>query len=137
MLIDPRVHPHIPTGWSVVVHSITAPRVWNFDSTRLYRSRAQSEGQRVLGHALCAEIRGMSAYNANMLDALLASPHEIPSVCEGSFVLFMGTVYAYDGRLYVRALFRLFNVWRWRPECLDYEFGILQPVALSSKKDDE
>ncbi|MCH8244311.1 hypothetical protein IIB97_00255 [Patescibacteria group bacterium] len=132
-MIDLDAKPFVPDGWKVKKHTRGGQLEWDPDSVKvvLYLSKSQQDGKVIRGNQIREELKGRSAYNANLLDYLLAHQELIPEDWKGKLIFFWGTIYRDpDGSLNVRYLFWRGGRWYWSFVWLDYDFRGSSPAAV-------
>ena len=131
-VIDLDPDPFCPKGWTVEEHREGGQLEWDPAKVQLYLSENQQNGKVIRGSQLREELKDRLAYNANLLDYLLAHPELIPDEWKSELVFFWGTIYRYpDGRLYVRYLgWHGGGRWRWLFHWLGSEFYGYGPAAV-------
>ncbi|MDP2641422.1 MAG: hypothetical protein Q8P39_02690 [Candidatus Yanofskybacteria bacterium] len=130
-VIDLDADPFCPNGWTVEKHVKGGKIEWDPARVALYLPEAQRGGKAIQGTQLRKELEGKLAYNANLLDYLLAHPELIPQEWKDKAVFFWGTIYRNpDGGLSVRYLYWYGGRWYWFFHWLDYDFGSSNPAAV-------
>lgn len=105
--------PLVPYGWEIKEHRrMSACFEWDASKVAFYVSEGQKEGKSIQGTVLREEIAGIRSYNANLLDYLLKNQSEIPEGWKGIAIVFWGTIYMFEGRRVVRALYYYGPEWR-------------------------
>ena len=127
-VIDLDADPFVPNGWKVEEHRKGGQ---NASKVALYLSKGQQGGKVIDGNKLRKELADKSAFNANVLDYLLANPDLIPEEWKGKYVFFWGTVYRHSGgHLCVRCLCWDVGGWIWDGRWLgDHWYG-RDPAAV-------
>ncbi|MDE1925504.1 MAG: hypothetical protein KGH79_05040 [Patescibacteria group bacterium] len=123
--------PFVPNGWKVEEHKKGGQLKWDASQVALYLSKGQQGGKVIEGNKLRKELADKPAYNANVLDYLLANPDLIPEEWKGKCVFFWGTVYRRSvGSLYVRYLYWNGDGWYWSDNWLDSDWDGNDPAAV-------
>lgn len=129
-LIDCDADPYVPSGWKVEEHIKGGQFEWDPTRVKLYLSDKQKDGA-IEGNKLRKELKGKPAFNANVLDYLLANPNLIPEEWKGKAVFFWGTIYRDSGgSLCVRCLVWDGGGWLWCSNWLGSDWGDLSPAAV-------
>lgn len=130
-VIDLDAYPFVPRGLKVKEHIKGGQFEWDPVRVALYLSAEQQQGGAIRGYKLRDELRGKPAYNANLLDYLLAHQELIPEYWMGKKVFFWGTTYnSSNGRItYVRFL-GWDDGWYWHCHSLQVDFRDNDPAAV-------
>lgn len=131
-VIDLDADPFIPDGWKVEEHKKGGQFEWDPAKVRLFLSEHQKDGKVIGGNDLRKEMAKKPAFNANLLDYLLANPSLIPEDWKGKAVFFWDTIYRYsDGNLlHVRFLYRDGKGWDWNYVWLGSDWNDDNPAAV-------
>ncbi len=135
--IDLDAAPFIPDGWKVESHKKGGSFEWDPAKVALHLEPEQIAGKSLKGTELQKRLEGKSAFNANMLDWLLAHTEAIPEEWKQDgngntrYICFWDTVYRNsDGDLYVRCLDWSDGGWNGSCYYLDNDFGVQDPAAV-------
>jgi hypothetical protein len=118
---------------SVEEHQKRGKFEWNKakQSSALYVSRRQKQGERITGDELRTELEGMQLLNACILEYLFVNQDLIPQGWKDKVVSFWGTIYrGSEGRLCVRCLYWDGRFWHCDHCWLDQEWSSNNVVAL-------
>jgi hypothetical protein len=130
-IVDCDAAPYVPELWKVEEHQKGGQLNWDVLQVNLYLSNRQQNGRWIEGNKLREELKSQRAYNANLLDFLLKTPHLIPKEWKDKQVFFWGTIYRDGyGNICVRCLNRLGNGSGWYRGLLDYDWGSNRPAAV-------
>ncbi len=136
-IIDLDAAPFIPDGWKVESHKKGGSFEWDPAKVALHLEPEQIAGRSLKGTELQKRLEGKSAFNANMLDWLLAHTEAIPESWKqdengkSNYIFFFGTIYRRsDGYLCVRCLCWGDGGWDWGCFCLGFGFGVQYPSAV-------
>lgn len=103
-LIDCDADPFVPEGLEVENHTRMGQVEWDPQKVQLFRLEPQKQGHCLGGYEIHETVKSLKAFNANMLEFLLANSHLIPEewklISKNSqpTVLFWGTLYRVKGK---------------------------------------
>jgi hypothetical protein len=129
--------PYVPPGWGVVEHRKGGVLKIELAQIALHLEPAQQKGSGIVGNLLRERLAGRRILNANVLDYLLSHMHLIPKEWRGASwgqkrsICFWGTIYRYEGELYVRYLHWDGFKWRWIGQALGVNIGDQLQAALA------